>query len=169
MTPRSALAVVTALALMPLSACGGANPGEGTKGEKQVLASYSREGGIRFQSSTLEVSTKGFALVRSEGCTVRFRLGIKSWRHLRRTLKQTDLSTLADDYPAPSGAADVIEETIIVGRESVRVGGSFVLPANARRELTPLLHAFDEVLDEGERRHSCRGGAEPVSQAVFDE
>jgi len=151
-TRRSVLAAVTALALATVSACGNGDPDETAKSGSHLLVSYSREGGIRFQASSLAVSTKGVALVKSEGCTARFRLGAASWRRLGRALKRTDLSTLADDYPAAAGSADVIAETIVVGRDTVRVGDISSVPAQARGELAPLLGVLGEVLAEGERR-----------------
>ena len=149
----SSLATMTILVLTPLGACGSGDLDESTRGGARTLVAYSREGGIRFQSSTLVVKTKGFAtMVGFDGCTTRFRLGARSWGRLRRALEQADLSTLAGDYPAPSGAADVITETVVVGGDAVRIGDFASLPVRAQRELAPLLGVLGEARAEGARR-----------------
>lgn len=147
MTRRAAL---TALALMLVGACGGITTTEGSG----PLVVYRQEGGIRFQVRTLVVTNGGVATIRSERCTARFRLGAVPWRRLRRALKRAELSSLASEYRAPSGAADVIAETIVVGSDSVRIGDRFSLPARAGRELTPLLDVLGEALAEGEQHVS---------------
>lgn len=145
MTRWSALAAVTALALLAVGACGGADRGEGAQSGTHPLISYSREGGIRFQVSRLTVSTEGRATVRSEGCTVRLRLRGANLRKLKRLVEQTDWEALAGDYPAPPGAADTITETIVVGRHTVRIGDFTSLPAKVQRELAPLLNLLLKI------------------------
>jgi len=146
------LAVATAAVFGPASACGSADQAETARSGGDPLVTYSREGGIRFQSSRLAVSTEGNATVRSEGCRVRFRIGAASWKRLQRALDRTDLSTLAGEYPAASGAADVISETIVSGRYAVRIGDFTTLPAKTQRELLPLVSALGEILEQGESR-----------------
>ena len=156
----SSVVMATILALTPLDACGGRDMDESTAGEARILVAYSREGGIRFQAATLVVSTKSVATVRSNGCTARIQLDAASWRRLRQALAQADLSTLAGDYPAPSGAADVITQTVVVGSDAVRIGDFASLPVQARRELAPLLGVLGAVLAKGARRvsPSCERG-----------
>lgn len=164
MTRGPALTAVTALVLVLVSACSDGSRDETAKGGADPLVSYGREGGIRFQSSILVVSREGDATLRSEGCTARFRLGAASWRRLRKGLKRTELSALAGDYPAPSGAADVITETIVVGRNMVRIGDSSSFRGNARQELAPLLGVLGEILAEGERHLRSPGYASVCSE-----
>jgi hypothetical protein len=160
MTRRSALAV-TALTLVSVSACGGGGADEAPVGRTRPLIVYSREGGIRFQSSTLVVKTKGFAvLITSDGCMARFRLGVRALRRLGQARRRVDLPSLAGDYPARAGAADVITETVTVDGDTVRIADFSSLPIRGRRELTPLLAALGEVLAEGERDTRSRCGGE---------
>lgn len=153
----SVLVALAALALCLLSACGGGSSAETIERGSRFLVVYGREGGIRFESSTLAVSTKGFATARSEGCTARFRLGARIWRRLRQVLKRTDLSLLAGYYPAPAGAADVTTETIVVGSDTVRIGDFSSLPAGPQQALAPLLGVLGQVLDR-RGRSSCEHG-----------
>lgn len=158
MTRHSVLAAAAAAALAMVSACGNGDPEETAKSRSHLLVYYSREGGIRFQASSLAVSTKGVALIKSEGCTARFRLSAVSWRRLRQALKETNLSALAGAYPAPAGAADVISETIAVGHDTVRIGDFSSLPPRAREELGPLVGTLGEVLAESEGRCTRSAG-----------
>jgi hypothetical protein len=151
---RTALVALTALAVGSTSACGDGDQAETVEGKERTLVSYSREGGIRFQSSALTVSIGGEATVRSEGCMVRFRLEAVLWRRLQQALEGTDFAALAGDYPPPAGAADLISEEIVVGRNAVRLGDFASLPAQARRELKPLVGAFGEILGKGESHQS---------------
>ena len=138
------------LALTLVNGCGGAMVP--AAGEVRPLVVYRQEGGIRFQSRTLIVTTRDLAILRSEGCTARFRLSAAPRRRLRRAVTNVDLSSLADDYPAPPGAADVIAKTIVVGRDRVHIGDGSSLPVVAARKLAPLLDVLEEAVTRGERR-----------------
>lgn len=149
---RTALVALTALAVGSTSACGVGGQAKPAEGRERILVSYGQEGGIRFQSSSLTVSKGGEATVRFEGCAVRFRLEAALWRRLRKALEGTDLAALAGDYPPPAGAADLIAEEIVVGRDVVRIGDFASLPARVRRELEPLVGTLGEILAEGKYR-----------------
>lgn len=154
---RSAPLILATLAtLSPMGACGDGNSDQVQEREPRRLVTYTREGGIRFQASALAISRGGKATFRSDGCSARFRLGVASWRRLRQALRQVDLSKLAGDYPARAGAADVIAQTIVVGRHKVRIGDPSALPPGARKELEPLLGALSGVFAEGAHRARSR-------------
>lgn len=151
---RTALVALTALAVGSTSACGDGGQAETVEGKERTLVSYGREGGIRFQSSSLTVSIGGEATVRSGGCTVRFRLEAVLWRRLQQALEGTDFAVLTGDYPPPAGAADLISEEIVAGRNAVRIGDFASLTAQARRELEPLVGVLGEVLGKAESHQS---------------
>jgi hypothetical protein len=155
-----ALGVMVAVAVA-LGSCAGTGTERSTTSDGgNALVTYSLEGGIKFRSSALAVSRAGSATLRSRGCVVRFRLGAGGRHRLLLAVKGTDLSALAGEHPAPSGAADAIAETIVVGPDKVHIEDFTSLPAAARRELAPLLGALGAVLGQGERRIGARcGGA----------
>lgn len=145
---------VAILAVGSVAACGAAGPGERSGDGDRALVAYSREGGIRFQASRLVVSTKRMVVLQSEGCEARFRLDSPFWQRLQSALAGADLATLAGEYSGPSGAADAIEETIIVGSDAVRIADFSSLPSQVQRRLTPLLTVFTQILAKGVRRPS---------------
>ena len=97
----------------------------------------------------------GQATVRSKGCAVSFDLEADLWRRLREALEGADLAALAGDYPLPAGAADLITEEIVAGRDVVRIGDFASLPARVRRGLEPLVGTLGEILAQGKYRQGA--------------
>ncbi len=161
-------ALTTALALAPTtSACGAANKPitAPTPTQSRVLVSFSEEGGLQYRFASLVVSTHRQATVTSKGRTVRFQLGRARWRKLNAILKQTDLSTVAGDYPPRPGAADEVTYVISVGGDTVRATDASELPERVSHEVEPLRQVSGEIVAVGRRRLEKRHGAASRRQA----
>jgi hypothetical protein len=163
---RCSLSVAAAavLSLVPTtSACSAANKPitAPTATQSRVLVSFDEAGGLRYQYTSLVVSTHRQATVTSEARTVGFQLDRTRWRKLSAILKQTDLSTVAGDYPPRPGAADEVTYTIRVGGATVRATDASELPERVRHEVEPLRQVLGEIVAAGRRRLEKRHVASP--------
>jgi hypothetical protein len=120
--------------------------------QSRVLVSFSEEGGLAYQYTSLVVSTHRDATVTRKGRTVRFQLDRARWSKLNAILKHTDLSAVAGDYPASPGAADYMTYVISVGRHSVRATDISELPERVSHEVEPLRQVLEEIVAVGRRR-----------------
>lgn len=153
MTRRLVPVALSAFALGALGGCGG-DDAETGEGKAPALVVYSREGGIRFEQSELVVAADGTATLRSEGCKVRFPVEDGLRRRLREQMEETDLASIAGDYPAAPGAADTITEVIAIRSDEVRIENFTTAPHEVQRELSPLVVLLREVLAAGESRRN---------------
>lgn len=149
------IAAATALLLAPTtSACGAANKliTAPTATQSRVLVSFNEAGGLAYRYTSLVVSTDRQATVTSEARTVRFQLERTRWNKLNALLKQTDLSTVAGNYPASPGAADYMTYVISVSGDTVRATDASELPARVSHEVEPLRKVLGEIVTVGRRR-----------------
>jgi len=150
---RLALVALSALALGAIGGCGGDAVTE--EGGPAALVVYSREGGIRFESSKLVVAADGIATLRSEGCTARFPVEDGLRRRLQEQVEKTDLASIAGDYPAATGAADTITEAIAIGPDEVRIEDLTTASQKVQRQISPLVVLLTEVLAAGESHRNA--------------
>lgn len=120
-----------------------------------TLVAYRKEGGIGGPHPSLAVSTMGWAVVSNGRCEARFELGPKRWRHLRATLADADIPSIAGSYSPPPKGADFLIFYIRAGVDFVRI------PAMPREEdeevlaqLEPLVRTIRKIVPEGVQRVS---------------
>jgi hypothetical protein len=147
---RASVAVVLSLAAGTVCAST-LQASASTPGGAHVLITFRQEGGLRFQQRSLIVFAHHRATATISGRVVRFALSSPLWHKLTTALRQTNLHTLAGNYPPPPGAADEFIYIVTVGHDTIRAADGSV-----PRAAVPLINALREVLALGEHRATAK-------------
>jgi hypothetical protein len=118
------------------------------------VVSYRREGGIAGGAGpSLVVSRDRRATLTDGVCKARFTLKLGAWNRLREALRNADLPTIAGDYPAQDGAADMFTYTIEAGGDTVRITDVVRQEhEEVMQSLRPLFDALNRTVLIGTRR-----------------
>jgi hypothetical protein len=152
-----AVALVVLVASLSGIACGATTTSTG--GSTGRLLTYREEGGIGGPRPALAVSTQGRATLRLGSCNVGYALGEPLWRRLRVALRRADLDSIAGDYPAPSGTADMITYVVRSAGHEVSIAPDPRYAA-VLEQIEPLLGVLGNVVAKGRSKMlaGCAGG-----------
>ena len=92
---------MTALCLLPPAACGARSEPPPTV--SQFAISYERSGGLKADPRSLQIAPRRGATARGSGNTVRFRVGVRKIKRLRRALESANFESVPVPVPHSLG------------------------------------------------------------------